>query len=116
VRARVARKTEAREEQVTQAFLMAKTDADVRQLHQFLDQLEEEAPQFKSPFDERVQTWIMVVRKELAERDPVKKLLGASLSVPSWKTLPPDWWPDERHEPGEQAEEEDDDSDVLQDS
>jgi hypothetical protein len=105
VRARVVRRAGARAEQVTQAFLIAKTDADVRQLEDFLHRLEEEAAQFKSPFDERVRTWIMVVRNELARRDPVEKLLGACLSVPSWKTWPPDWWPGESNAPDQQPEE-----------
>jgi hypothetical protein len=95
VRAREVRQAEARAEQVTQAFLMAKTDEDVRQLERFLDKLEERAPRFNPPIDQRAQTWISVVRNELAQRDPVDKLLGACLSVPSWKTWPPDWWPDE---------------------
>lgn len=95
VRVREVRRAEARAEQVTQAFLMAKTDADVGQLEHFLHKLEERGPHFNAPYDQRAQTWITVVRNELARRDPVDELLSACLSVPSWKTWPPDWWPED---------------------
>lgn len=87
------RTREARAEQVKQAFLMMEADARVRQLEHFLDRLEQTATELVAPYDERLRVWIGVVKNELAVRSPVDEVLHKCLTVPSWSTWPPAWWP-----------------------
>ncbi|CAN7505542.1 hypothetical protein LJR296_003357 [Cupriavidus necator] len=93
LRAQEYRRREARVEQLKQAFVMMEADARVRQLKAFLDRLEQTATKFATPYDERVKVWIGVVKDELAVRNPVDEILHKCLSVPSWSTWPPAWWP-----------------------
>lgn len=90
----VQRRT-ARSEQLKQAFLMMEADARVQQLKDFLVRLEKRIPEFLSPFDERLQVWLKVVRGELDTNGPVDGLLRQSLMPPSWASWPPAWWPAE---------------------
>lgn len=85
---------------------MMEADARVRQLKTFLDQLEQASADLLPPFDERAKVWVSVVRAELAARSPSDEILHRCLSVPSWATWPPAWWPTEApHKPysGEQT-------------
>lgn len=84
---------EAKAEQLKQAFLMTDADARVRKLREFLDRMEQGALELRPPFDERMKVWIGVVREELEARNPVDELIHKSLTVPSWATWPPAWWP-----------------------
>lgn len=94
-RALERRRKEARSEQLKQAFLMMEADERVRRLKDFLAQLEQMADGLRPPYDERAKVWVQVVTKELATRNPMEEILQRSLSVPSWSTWPPDWWPAE---------------------
>ena len=95
VRALERRRKEARAEQLKQAFLMMEADERVRRLKDFLAQLEQMADGLRPPYDERAKVWVRVVTEELAARNPMEEILQSCLSVPSWRTWPPDWWPAE---------------------
>ena len=95
------RRADARAEQLKQAFLMAETDANISRLKEFLDRLDKSCSTFRPPFDERGRAWLKVVRQELEENDPMEQLLVQSLSLPSWRSWPPDWWPDDCPPEGE---------------
>jgi hypothetical protein len=84
---------EARAEQLKQAFLMMEADARVRQLKEFLERTEQGVSVFRPPFDERMKVWIGVVREELEARNPANEIIHKCLTVPSWATWPPAWWP-----------------------
>jgi hypothetical protein len=84
---------EARTEQLKQAFLAMDADTRVKQLRAFLDRLEERAPTLREPFDERLVAWVRVVREELSRSNPADAILERSLTVQSWETWPPAWWP-----------------------
>ncbi len=99
VRAAAQRRASAIAEQLKQAFLMADADARVRQLKEFLARLEQSSSNLSPPYNERIRGWIDVVQKELAAKNPVEDMLQRSLSVPSWSTWPPDWWPTEPNLP-----------------
>lgn len=87
------RRRTARSEQLKQAFLMMEADARVQQLKDFLGRLEKSIPELLSPFDQRLQVWLKVVRDELDTNCPVDALLRQSLVPPSWASWPPEWWP-----------------------
>lgn len=93
VRATEQRRVAAKAEQLKQAFLMAEADARVRQLEEFLARLEQSTGELAPPYGERAKIWIDVVRKELEAKNPVEDMLLRSLSIPSWGTWPPEWWP-----------------------
>jgi hypothetical protein len=95
IRALERRRNEARAEQLKQAFLMMETDERVRRLKDFLSQIEQMADGRRPPYNERAKVWAQVVAKELADRNPMEEILQRCLSVPSWSTWPPDWWPAE---------------------
>lgn len=95
VSALAQRRATAKAEQLKQAFLMAEADVRVRRLEEFLTRLEQSTGELVPPYGDRAKVWINVVRKELATKNPVKEMLQRSLSVPSWSTWPPDWWPTE---------------------
>lgn len=93
-----ARRQEQREataEQLKQAFLMMDADARVSQLRAFLDWMEKRAPALREPLNERAAVWVQIVRKELSRRNPADEILERCLTVPSWRTWPPAWWPEE---------------------
>lgn len=92
-RAAEQRRVAAKAEQLKQAFVMAEMDARVRQLEDFLARLDRSAGELAPPYGERAKVWIDVVRNELATKYPVDAMLLRSLSVPSWSTWPPEWWP-----------------------
>lgn len=96
LRAQEQHRREAKAEQLKQAFAMMEADTQVRQLKEFLERMERGISAFQPPFDERVKVWIDVVRQELADRNPVDEIIDKCLSVPSWSTWPPAWWPPER--------------------
>jgi len=94
-RALERRRKEVKAEQLKQAFLMMEADERVRRLKDFLAQLEQMADGLRPPYDERAKVWVQVVTTELAARNPMEEILHRCLSVPSWSTWPPDWWPAE---------------------
>lgn len=96
LRAQEQRRREAKAEQLKQAFAMMEADSQVRQLKEFLERMEQGLSAFRPPFDERARVCIDVVRQELADRDPVDEIINKCLSVPSWSTWPPAWWPADR--------------------
>lgn len=87
------RRVQARAEQVKQARLILEALARRKELLGFLDQLETDGANLESPYRERLPIWIGVVRKELTSRDRVREMLEQCLSLPSWSTWPPAWWP-----------------------
>lgn len=93
LRAREQRHRAARAEQLKQAFLMMEADARVRELKAFLDRLEQSVADLQPPLNERAMVWVEVVRRELETRDPADEILRGCLSVPSWGSWPPAWWP-----------------------
>lgn len=93
VRAKAERRANAKAEQLKQAFLMAEADARVRQLEVFLAKLEADLGTLNAPYSERAVVWLEVVRQQLKSDNPVDEMLTRCLSVPSWGTWPPDWWP-----------------------
>ncbi len=93
--ARKQEQREARAEQLKQAFLVMDADARVSQLQAFLDRMEERASGLREPLNERAVVWVRVVREELSRRNPADELLERCLTVPSWRTWPPAWWPEE---------------------
>lgn len=93
--ARMLERQSARAEQVKQAFLIMDANKRVSQLRVFLDRLEEQGPSLRKPFNERLAVWVQVVRRELSLRNPADEILEDCLSVQSWETWPPAWWPEE---------------------
>lgn len=93
VRVTEQRRVAAKAEQLKQAFLMAEADARIRQLEEFLARLDQSTGELAPPYGERAKVWIGVVRKELEAKNPVEDMLLRSLSIPSWSTWPPEWWP-----------------------
>lgn len=89
------RRADATAEQLKQAFALVEADSNVRRLKNYLDELEQRVADFQPPFDERARVWIRVVRKELEDSDPVESILRDCLTVPSWSTWPPAWWPED---------------------
>lgn len=95
IRAQQRRRREARAEQLKQAFLMMEADARVRQLELFLDRLSQTCSELSPPYDQRARVWVDVVRGELSVSNPVDEILRKCLTVPSWASWPPAWWPDD---------------------
>jgi hypothetical protein len=100
---RERRQREARTEQLKQAFLMMDADERVRKLQAFLDRLEKQEPGLHEPFNERAAVWVRVVREELSRRNPADEILERCLTVQSWMTWPPAWWPEEPDRGSEEA-------------
>lgn len=94
LRAQERRRREARDDQLKQAFAIMEMDARVQHLHAFLDRLEKSCRDFSPPYDERAKVWIDVIKSELSVRNPVDEMLQKSLSVSTWATWPPAWWPE----------------------
>lgn len=94
LRAQERRRREARDDQLKQAFAMMEADGRVQQLYAFLDGLEKCCADFSPPYDERARVWIGVIRNELSGRSPVDEMLQKCLSVPTWASWPPAWWPE----------------------
>lgn len=94
LRAQERRRREARDDQLTQAFAMMEADARVKQLYAFLDRLEKSCRELSPPYDERAKVWIDVIKMELSVRNPVDEMLQKCLSVPTWASWPPAWWPE----------------------
>jgi hypothetical protein len=95
LRAQQRRRKEARAEQLKQALVMMEADARIRQLELFLDRLSKTCSEFSPPYDQRARVWVDVVRDELSVCNPVDEMLQKCLTVPSWASWPPAWWPDE---------------------
>ncbi|WBY02786.1 hypothetical protein PE066_04400 [Ramlibacter tataouinensis] len=87
------RVAESRAEQLKRAFSMAETHEQIERLERFLRYLDEHAANLKTPFADRLKVWLGVVREELAEDSPLDKQLAEVLTVPSWQSWPPPWWP-----------------------
>lgn len=94
-RERERRVLEARAEQLKRAFAMAETQERVNRLEAFLRHLDQRTSELQDPYAERLRGWLKVVRQELTSHHPLDKLLLEALSVPSWQTWPPLWWPSE---------------------
>lgn len=94
-RERARRIAEGRAAQLKRAFAMAEAQERVDRLHSFLDSLETRGADFQKPYEERLKVWLTVVRSELEKSDPIEAMLTESLSVPSWQTWPPEWWPED---------------------
>lgn len=93
IAARQRRYQEARAEQLKNAFSMADARERVRNLEALLSELDQKLESMNETAKERCQVWLQVVREELEQSNPVERLLSAALSVPTWRTWPPDWWP-----------------------
>lgn len=87
------RVTEARSDQLQRAFAMAEVHQRVEGLERFLRHLDKYASDLNEPFGERLKVWLEVVRRELAEHPPLDQHLHTALTVPSWQSWPPPWWP-----------------------
>jgi hypothetical protein len=87
------RRSEARAEQLKQAFAMAEASERLERLGAFLLQLDKKVTELKEPYQERLEVWLRVVREELRLKNQVDAMLARSLTVPSWQSWPPDWWP-----------------------
>lgn len=94
-RERARRIAEGRAAQLKRAFAMAEAQERVDRLHSFLDSLETRGADFQRPYEERLKVWLTVVRSELEKSDPIEAMLKESLSIPSWQTWPPEWWPED---------------------
>lgn len=95
-RARLQRVATARKEQVNLAFRLAAERAKEASAIAHLDRLESELHTFAEPFRQRLETWIEVVRSELAQETPYLTMLAEAVSSPYWRNGPPDWWPESR--------------------
>jgi len=91
---RQRRIAQARREQLERAFKAAEAYEKVERLRRFLDQVEAEMSSYNAPFNERAPVWLQLVRDELGRSNPYLEILGGSLTVPSWTTWPPEWWPE----------------------
>ncbi len=90
---RQRRIAQARREQLDRAFKAAEAHEKVERLERFLAVVESEMGHYNPPYDERVRGWLKVVREELERSNPYLEILTASLTVPSWASWPPEWWP-----------------------
>jgi hypothetical protein len=88
------RTRESRADQLKRAFAMADAQERTERLRAFIISMEARCAGFRPPFAERARVWLSVVRDELESSDPVEAMLGESLSVPSWGSWPPSWWPE----------------------
>ncbi len=95
-RARLQMVATARKEQVNLAFRLAAERAKEASAIAHLDRLESELHTFAEPFRQRLETWIEVVRSELAQEPPYLTMLAEAVSDPYWRNGPPDWWPESR--------------------
>jgi hypothetical protein len=84
---------QARREQLEQAFKAAEAYEKVERLRRFLDKVEAEMGSYNAPFNERAPVWLQLVRDELGRSNPYLEILGGSMTVPSWASWPPEWWP-----------------------
>lgn len=87
--------SDGRADQLKRAFAMTEVQDRVNRLRSFLDSLEKRETEFQASYRERLKIWLTMVRSELEKSDPVKAMLAESLSVPSWQTWPPVWWPED---------------------
>lgn len=90
---RQRRIAQARREQLDRAFKAAEAHEKVKRLERFLAVVESEMSSYNPPYDERTRGWLQVVREELDRSNPYLEILTASLTVPSWASWPPEWWP-----------------------
>lgn len=100
------RRAQARAEQVKHAIAIMEANDQRGRLLAFLEQLQLRGKEFAPPYDDRVATWIKVVRAQLNARDPVAEMLHECLSVPSWATWPPAWWPEQASQPADSDQDE----------
>ena len=92
--ARIRRHAEARQKLLKTAFEAAKQYAQELELERFLTMIEREADRFRDPYPERAKVWVSVVREQLDEASPWRATLGQMLTVQSWESWPPPWWPE----------------------
>lgn len=90
---RQRRIAQARREQLERAFKAAEAYEKVERLRRFLDKVEAEMGSYNEPFNERAPVWLQLVRDELGRSNPYLEILGGSMTVPSWASWPPEWWP-----------------------
>jgi hypothetical protein len=95
---RARRISTRRREQLELAFKAAAEYDRVQSLKRFLDVVETERLDYREPYDERAKIWLAVVREELEAADPYRALIAQGLTVPSWQTWPPEWWPESTEE------------------
>jgi len=89
---------QARREQLERAFKAAEAYEKVERLQRFLAVVESEMDSYNAPYDERARVWLQVVREELGRSNPYREIISGSLTVPSWSSWPPEWWPEAKHE------------------
>jgi hypothetical protein len=90
---RQRRIAQGRREQLERAFKAAEAYEKVERLRRFLDKVEAEMGSYNEPFNERAPVWLELVRDELDRLNPYLEILGGSMTVPSWASWPPEWWP-----------------------
>lgn len=103
LRIEAQRRQDARAHQLEKAFAVMEVSTRVQKLQAFLVGLEQQAEELAPPFDERLKVWIAVVQEELVMRGPVQAMLMECLTVPTWATWPPAWWPQDDHSRADDA-------------
>lgn len=103
-RARLQRQLTARKEQVEAALRLMEQRTRENSVIAHLDELEAQLPTFVEPFRARLDTWIRVVRDELARRSPYLDALAEAVNGPYWRSGPPEWWPELEEWPEEPSQ------------
>ena len=91
--AQIRRRAEARQKLLERALEAARQYEHELVLERFLAMIERDAGGFKDPYPERAKVWVSVVRQQLEEASPWRTTLGQMLTVQSWESWPPPWWP-----------------------
>lgn len=89
---------QGRREQLDRAFKAAEAYENVERLERFLAAVESEVDRYNAPYNERARVWLQVVREELGRSNPYLEIITGSLTVPSWSSWPPEWWPEAKQE------------------
>lgn len=89
---------QGRREQLDRAFKAAEAYEKVERLERFLAVVESEMDRYNAPYNERARVWVQLVREELGRSNPYLEIITGSLSVPSWSSWPPEWWPEAKKE------------------
>lgn len=88
---------QGRREQLDRAFKAAEAYEKVERLERFLAVVESEMDRYNAPYSERARVWVQLVREELGRSNPYLEIITGSLTVPSWSSWPPEWWPKANH-------------------
>jgi hypothetical protein len=97
---------QGRREQLDRAFKAAEAYEKVERLERFLAVVESEMDRYNAPYDERARVWLQVVREELGRSNPYLEIITGSLTVPSWASWPPEWWPETTRDASTESENE----------